>query len=444
MKGLLSQLENTLGSLSDNSDTEFNGISIDSRNIKKGNLFIAIKGKNFDGHDYIDNAFKNGASSLITERKFKNVPQIIVKNTEISLGQIASYYLNLIGPLSVGITGTNGKTSVTSLIGSMLNEYKPTITSHGNYNNQIGLPLSIFKLKNHHKFCVLEMGASKIGDINYLVNITLPKIVTLLNVSPAHLDSFKTINNILTSKEEIFLNQSYKKIVVLNKDDKYFSRWEKICEQHILKTISQSQTADYYISNKRDDIVTISTSKNETFDLDVKDQQKHLLDNILISIACSMEAGASSQHIINGYKNRIDVNGRFSVKKGINGSTIIDSSYNANPASFESSINSLISMNGRPWIILGDMGELGDKSEQYHCQIAKYAKEKGIEKIFITGKYQSSIANVFGKNAFSFETKPELIAFILPIIKDDVNILIKASRFMRFETIVDALTKIKY
>ena len=148
MKGLLSQLENALGSLSTNSDMEFNGISINSRNIKKGNLFIAIKGKNFDGHDYIGNAFKNGASSLITERKFKDVPQIIVKNTEISLGQIASHYLNLIGPLSIGITGTNGKTSVTSLIGSMLNEYKPTITNHGNYNNQIGLPLSVFKLKN--------------------------------------------------------------------------------------------------------------------------------------------------------------------------------------------------------------------------------------------------------------------------------------------------------
>ena len=182
MKTSLSKLENILHSKLINSNVNFDGISIDSRTIKKGNLFVAIKGKNFDGHEFIDDAIRKGSVAIIAEKQFKNIPQLLVKDTVLALGKISNYHINTLKPLTIGITGTNGKTTVTNLIGSMLNKFKKTITSFGNFNNQIGLPLSILKMNEGHEICVLEMGASKIGDINYLTSIAPPKIVALLNV----------------------------------------------------------------------------------------------------------------------------------------------------------------------------------------------------------------------------------------------------------------------
>ena len=233
MKGSLSQLENVLNSTLVNSNVNFNGVSIDSRTIKKGNLFVAIKGENFDGHQFINDAVKKGSAAIVTEKQLENIPQLVVKDTVIALGKIANFYLDTLKPLTIGITGTNGKTTVTKLIGSMLNKFKSTLTNFGNFNNHIGLPLSILKMNDKHQICILEMGASRKGDIEYLTSIACPRIVALLNVSPAHLESFQDIDNILLTKEEIFSDQGYEKIVILNKDDINFSRWNNLNFFHL-------------------------------------------------------------------------------------------------------------------------------------------------------------------------------------------------------------------
>jgi len=440
VKTSLSKLENILNSKLINSNVNFDGISIDSRTTKKGNLFVAIKGKNFDGHEFIDDAIKKGSVAIIAEKQFKNIPQLLVKDTVLALGKISNYHINTLKPLTIGITGTNGKTTVTNLIGSMLNKFKKTITSFGNFNNQIGLPLSILKMKEGHEICVLEMGASKLGDINYLTSIAPPKIVAILNVSPAHLESFKDLDNILLTKEEIFSDQGYKKIVILNKDDKNFSRWNNIVKKHQVRTISKTKEADYYINNIDNDTLTIKMPDNKSFKLVLKHHHKHYIDNILFSIACAVEAGASSRNIIDGYHDFNGVDGRFFINKGMNGSTIVDDSYNANPSSMKLSLESLISMEGTPWFVMGDMGELGEKSDDFHSQLAKFAKKIGVMKLFYVGKHSKLISKNFGDNSFCFNNKSDLINHIKNIISKDVNILIKASRFMEFESIVSALT----
>ena len=446
MKISIPDLEKILSTKATNvpSDTIFNGVSIDSRTIKENNIFFAIRGHNYDGHDYIEDALKNGAKAIICNRSIDNKPQFIVKNTITALGKLASHYTSLINPVTIGITGTNGKTTVTNLIASILKQHSLTLQTYKNYNNQIGLPLSIFKAEKKTKFFVLEMGASKNGDIQELTNIVNPKIVALLNVSPAHLDSFKTLENIIKTKEEILENNGYEKISILNIDDVNYKRWRTKSQNNTIKTISQNQYADYYLHNKTDNNLLIKTYKGDELNINNNKLEKHEIYNILFSIACSMEAGATSCDVVQGLRNTINIKGRFFKINGYNGSNIIDSTYNANPESFKASISSLSKMNGKKWLIMGDMGELGKDAKKYHMEIVDFAKKNKVEKIFLISKYSKEIKNQFGDEAHSFSTTTELIEFIKPTITPNINILIKASRFMKFEAIVDALSIGKY
>ena len=444
MKIYLSELENILGSSIINSDIAFEGISIDSRTIKKNELYIPIKGNKFDGHQFICDAVKNGASALISEKEYDNIPCIKVTDTTKALGMIATYYSGIINPIIIGITGTNGKTSVTNMTASILNHHTPTLKTFKNFNNEIGLPLSILKAEKKHQVFVLEMGASKKGDIKELVEIARPSIITILNVSPAHLDTFETVDNILLTKEEILSNQDFSKKVILNKDDKYFDRWVKKSHKHKVITISAKQPADYFVVSSTDNTLVVKTPTMNQIDIKIKNNVPYTIYNILFSIALASEAGANADNIMSGINNMLEVEGRFAMIDGCNGSNLIDSTYNANPASFRSTIDSLMQLTGEPWLIMGEMGELGDESEKYHIDIARYARDSGIKKLFVISKHADAIINEFGNNSYSFETNEQLITSVKPQITANLNILIKASRFMKYEVIVNALAAGKY
>jgi UDP-N-acetylmuramoyl-tripeptide--D-alanyl-D-alanine ligase len=445
MNILLSELENILKSEAINVHdlAPINGVSIDSRTISKNELFIAIKGDNHDGNIFINDAIKNGASLVISEDVLEDFPCIAVNDTTHALASIANFYVNKIHPIVIGITGTNGKTSVTNMTSMILQTYKKTLSTYKNYNNQIGLPLSILKARKNDEVFVLEMGASKVGDIKELVQIAKPTIVALLNVSPAHMDSFKSIENIIKTKEEILSYQGYPKTVILNLDDDNFSRWSLKANKNRIITISINKSADYYISTLKNNTICVKTPYSDIIDLHVNDVEPHTLNNILFSIALAYEAGARSSNVIKGLCNYNDVDGRFSIKKGHYGSRVIDSSYNANPHSFIASINSLVRLDHEPWLIMGEMGELGENSELYHRQVARYAHDMGVKKLFVISKHASEILDEFGQNSYKFDSIEALIIFIKPQLNHNVNILVKASRFMKFEIIVNALTERK-
>ena len=360
-----------------------NGVCTDSRVITKGDLFIPLHGKNFDGHDYIKEAKKNGAIAVLSEYDLKiDIPYLKVKDTLVALAKLATYYSSYISPITIGITGTNGKTTVTDMTAKITSQYKSTLKTYKNFNNNIGLPLSILQAKKSDEIFVLEMGASKRGDIKELVEIARPQIVALLNVSEAHLETFESLENILLTKEEIFLNQGYKKTVILNKDDQYYDRWVGKNNTNNIKTISLTEKADYTAIDISSSTMSIKTPYESEFQINITNNESFHLMNLLFSIALACESGARSDHIIPAFKNYNNVEGRFRICNGFNNSSIIDSSYNANPASFRASIDSLMSMGSNSWVIMGQMGELGAHSEKHHVELAHYAAKKGVEKLF--------------------------------------------------------------
>ena len=421
-------------------DGEINSFKIDSRKIVNNDVFIAIQGSNVDGHDYIDNALENGACLVITNRSHKNSSVLTVRDSVKALGIIANYYIKKVKSKSIGITGTNGKSTVTAMIASIMQLCFKTSQTLGNYNNQIGLPLSVLTSDINTEIYVLEMGASKVGDIRDLTTIANPKTVALLNVSSAHLESFGSLEKIYQTKEEILEDQGYEKNIVLNKDDDNFPRWAKKASRHNIITISKRQESDYRLIGQSPGTLIIKTKKYGIINVDTDYHEDHMITNILFAIACSAESGADKESIKRGLLTFEVPNGRFTVLNGYNNSEIIDSSYNANPVSFRAAIDSLVARrHDDKWIIMGQMGELGEDSEEHHINVVKYAESKKINKIFLISEHSESIKNNVKMDITIFKSKEDLIKFIAPMLKSNVSVLIKASRFMKFESIVNSL-----
>ena len=424
-------------------DQDVRNLSIDSREVKNGDLFVAIKGDNHDGHDYIQQSIKNGASSILCNDKIDtskiNVPHIICENTLNSLGLIASAYKKVIGsPFTIGITGTNGKTTVTKLTAEILSKSFSVSTTIGNYNNEIGLPLSILKSESeNYQKCVYELGASKKNDIYNLVNICEPDMTVLLNVSEAHMESFGSFENLINTKEEVFQHPSTKK-VVLNKDDKYYDRWREINSSKEITTISLNNEADYFIEKNDDSNIYLSTPKGR-IKICTTDLSNLLWINLLFSTALAMEAGASIQSVIEGVRSFSGVKGRFYCFVSSNKSLIIDDSYNANPESMKSSLNQLKYLKKDKIFIMGDMGELGEKSLIHHLSIFKLAKNIGVKYLLYMGKYKDEAVSTFGAGCTTFDDIIELINHARNVSDETTAVLIKASRFMNFDKIAEGL-----
>ena len=423
-------------------DSKINSFKIDSREVEPNDVFIALSGSNVDGYDYIDEAIHNGACLVITNRSHKSPLALYVRDSIQALGSIASYYLRKLDVKSIGITGTNGKSTVTAMTASITQQFFKTAKTLGNYNNQIGMPLSILTADKNTEIFVLEMGASKVGDIRELTTIVKPKTVALLNVSSAHLETFGNLENVYKAKEELLEDQGYEKIVILNKDDENFLKWKKKSARHHVITISKIQDSDYRLIGQSPGKLIIGTKKFGIINIDTKHHEEYMITNMLFSIACAAESGVNAESIKRGLESFELPDGRFTVLGGFNNSNIIDSTYNANPESFKAAIDSLVLRDSREkWIVMGQMGELGEASEEHHIAVLQYAESKKINKIFLISDHAENIMKSVKTEINIFKSKEDLIKYILPMLKSDIDVLIKASRNMKFETIVKSLVK---
>lgn len=425
-------------------DALYQGISMDSRDLQPGDLFIALKGEQTDGHDYVEIAEKQGAAGLIVDRPVTSkVATLVVEDTCVALAHFAkAMRLRCAIPL-VAITGSCGKTSIKEMLYSILSLRGPTLATQGNFNNEIGVPLTLARLRPEHWAAIIEMGARRKGDIRYLMSLAQPTVSLISNASMAHVEIFGSLQSIAEAKGEIYENLSPKGIAIINQDETQADFWRS-------KMPPGRKVIGFALKNKADiyarDIQFEAQHSRCTLWIDqqkialhLKVPGQHVLYNALAAAAAAHALGIDAQTIQEGLERFSSVSGRLQFKKGPVHSTIIDDTYNANPASMQAALAVLARQSGSKCFIMGDMLELGDQALDYHQAIGLAAKKYGIDKFYGVGKMTRAAAEAFGQGAQYFHDQKSLIEKLLSEIPQGATLLVKGSRGMRMERVVECL-----
>ncbi|WP_315114431.1 UDP-N-acetylmuramoyl-tripeptide--D-alanyl-D-alanine ligase [uncultured Clostridium sp.] len=436
---------------------KFNGVSTDTRKIEKGNIFFALKGESFNGNSYINVASDKGATLCIVDEiifdkeNIKECTSIIkVENTRRALLDLAEYYRSKLNIKIVGITGSTGKTSTKDLTAAALSSKYRVFKTEGNFNNEIGLPLMIFKLNNDYDIAVLELGMNNLGEIHRMCKAARPDIALITNVGISHIENLKTRENILKAKLEItdFFNEE--NVLIVNGDNDLLNSLSSD-EFNIIKT-GFNNRGDYYAHHiiLNEDSVSFKVSEEnsgENEDIEINLPGKHNVWNALLSIACGRVLGMSLKEIKEGLKNNINTTGmRLDIIREEK-YTIINDCYNASPDSMKAGIDVLINIKGeRKIAVLGTMKELGDEAYNAHKEVGKYVAEKGIETLITLGEFNKAYEEGYinetkdiKKEILSFNDEDEVIKFLKSYIKYGDVLLFKASRAMKFEGIIEKL-----
>ena len=422
---------------------KFHVISINSKKIKKDDIFIAIKGLNFDGHDYINEAFKNGAiAAIISDEEKISKNTILVNDTKKSLADIASLILMKFKPFIIGITGSNGKTTTKELIKSILDSNYGTnkiLATQANYNNDIGLPLTIFNLNSEHSHIVLEIGMNHPKEISYLANIAPPNFAVITNIGEAHIENFKNREAIANEKKDILRNLKAEGIAILPKDSEFFNFLVKDLKNIKVLSFGMRKDADISCELLNHKKILIKTPK---YDLEIKSKLlgHNNISNILAAVTCAYQLKINPTIIKEGIENITPIPSRLELKEGKKRADIIDDTYNANPSSFLSAIEVLNEFPGKKILVIGDMAELGKNSRIYHQELSRSIKETKIDITLGLGKYTKEIITLLGRNNTWFRSKDDLVKHLYSCMKGS-TILVKGSRSMKMEEIVKKLIK---
>jgi len=439
-------------------DFVFTDSRLNESEIEKGHgLFIALKGENFDAHRFVKEVSKNDIAGVIVEQQCEiNLPQIIVKDTRIALGELARLNRSGSNAKFVAVTGSCGKTTVKEMLASILTLCGSTLATKGNLNNDIGAPLTLLEIDQSIEYGVIELGANHAGEIAYTSGITQPDVALVNNVTAAHLQGFGDLQGVASAKSEIYSSLTNEGVAVINADDKFSSYFEdKVNSKKLLFSVKNE-------SNIFATDIVLNSDQSTSFDLNYQQQKIHItlpligehnVSNALAAASCCIALGISLNTISEGLKNTPVVSGRLMVSQLANGCRIIDDSYNANLASVKAAIDLLVNYSSSTILVLGDMGELGELSQKYHQQVGAYARSKGVSKLFTYGeltKFSQLAYNHKEKNNEDFEQsdtrllnhfsqQQKLIIKLIKEANEGVTILVKGSRSAHMENIVNAL-----
>lgn len=429
-------------------DKVIHQVITDSRVDCREALFVALKGANFDGHEFINNAVEQGAVAALVEHPVTTqIPQIVVADTEKALGKIAGHVRDQVNPLVIGITGSAGKTTVKEMVASILRQKGHVLATQGNFNNHIGVPLTLLRLEETDQYAVIEMGANHVGEIAYCASIAKPDVSVINNVEAAHLEGFGSIEGVSKAKSEIYEGLSEEGTAVINLDSAFADDWAERFKSLHKVTVSRHKDANFVADNCQlqangnvlFDMQHTQDGSSQTVTVQLPVPGMHNVSNALVAAALASVAGADMEMIKNGLETMVSVKGRLNQFKAPNGALIVDDTYNASVASVKAATDYLASLSGTKVLVLGDMGELGDESERYHREVGEYAKHRNIDRLLVCGKWVKHSAEAFGKQAHWFETKDMLVSYMKSIIQSDYKILVKGSRSARMEQVVDAL-----
>ena len=436
----LSELAAALGCAPPSLELEISEIVSDSRKAQSGSLFAALPGTHFDGHDFVDAAVRLGAKALLVERPIEtDTPQLVVDDVLIALGKIAALLRNRLDPEVIGITGSNGKTTVKEMVASILRLEGEVLATQGNFNNELGLPLSLFELEEKHRYAVLEMGASKSGDIGYLAQIARPDVGLVNNIASAHLEGFGSEGGVARTKGEMFASLPASGWAVMNADEPWLDVWREMNTAGNTITFGVGAGSDVCVEETKSG--GRITTPDGSFDLQLALPGGHNLINAAAATAIAMALGINMEIIRQGLERVEPVPGRLNLLHTAAGWTVIDDTYNANPASLYSALQVLAGIPGEPWLVLGDMKELGTDSSKMHREVGENARFMGVRRLLATGEMSKHTVDAFGPGAEHFENRDELIEALRRNIRPGVNCLVKGSRSMGMESVVEAIVQ---
>jgi len=424
-------------------DATFRGVSTDTRSIKPGELFVALQGPNFDGATFVPHAARAEAAGAVVGRPVDTaLPIITVGDTQRALGKLAAAWRRQMPATVIAITGSNGKTTLKELLASCLSQAADTLATHGNLNNEIGVPLMLLRLSEKHRYAVIEMGANHHGEIAYLTSLAAPQVVAITNAGPAHLEGFGSIEGVARAKGEILSGEPRPDYAVLNADDDYFGYWKTQASDVNVLSFGLSAEADVRASRIE------ATDGGSRFTLRLADTRvdvslslagRHNVVNACAAAAIAYALGIEPAQIAEGLESVVPVGGRLQPVRSATGAVLYDDSYNANPVSVQAAAEFLASREGRHWMVLGDMKELGGDAELLHAHTGWVIREAGVENLLATGPLASKAVESFGANGRWFATIDELVEALLGAIAPGDVVLVKGSRSMGMERVVDAL-----
>lgn len=424
-------------------DAEVTGVAIDTRKLEPGQMFVAIKGEHVDGHDYLAEAAARGAvAAMVTRRVDSDLPQLLVDDTVLALGDLASALRAQRDVRVIGITGSNGKTTVKTLAASILSRHAPTHVNLGNYNNELGLPLTLLAMPADARFAVLEMGAGKPGDIAYLAAIARPDIGLVNIIAPAHLERMGSVQGVAETKGALYQALPADGVAIINADDAFASFFEGLAGGRRILRFGLDHPADVGADILEQGVdrsrFLLHTPQGEA-EVVLPLPGRHNVANALAATAIALALEVPLSTIVTGLQQVPGVAGRLRTAAMPGGWTLIDDTYNANPSSMGVAIDTLALAGGERWLVIGDMAELGEDARALHAQVGRYALDRAIDRLFAVGPLSAAAVEAFGGHGEHFTDKAALIAALQARLHGGVTCLVKGSRSAAMEQVVAAL-----
>lgn len=446
MNWSLSQIAAAVNGRLVGADVTVEGVSTDTRAIAKGALFIALAGERFDAHDFLDQAMAAGAGALLVADAGKlpaGVSAVVVDDTRLALGRLAAAWRARFALPVIAVTGSNGKTTTKEMIAAILKvaHGAAVLSTRGNLNNDIGLPLTLLGLSAAHRAAVIEMGMNHPGEIAYLAPIGAPTVALVTNAQRAHLEGMGDLDEVAREKGAIFSGLPAEGVAVINADDSYAGYWRGVAAGRPVRSFAIDGAADVVGKVRQHGLETaidLSAPEGEVH-IALRIPGRHNAGNAVAAAAACLAAGVPLAAVAAGLESFYGVKGRLQRRAGKLGAEILDDTYNANPDSVRAGIDVLASTIGRKLLILGDMGEIGEACAQYHDEIGGYAKSQGVDLLFALGEATKAAVRNFGDGARHFCHVDKLIAAADKELGPDTTVLVKGSRFMKMERVADAL-----
>jgi len=424
-------------------DVTFSQVSTDTRTLMQGDLFVALQGENFDGHDCLQQAQDAGAvAAMVSRLPESSLPLLKVGDTRLGLGELASIWRKHFSIPLAAVTGSNGKTTVKEMIAAIMRQGGDVLATFGNLNNDIGVPLTLLRLQDQHCAAVIEMGANHAGEIKYLCSLASPTVAVITNAAAAHLEGFGSLEGVAKAKGELFSGLEETGIVVMNADDPFAPLWMRLAGNRKIIRFGLDKKAEVSAD-------WVQTDGSLSLDLQTPDGScslrlplpgRHNVMNALAAVAVSQAMGADLNMIKTGLESIEPVGGRLQILAGLPGMQLLNDTYNANPDSFAAAIEVLAGLPGdNKWLVLGDMGELGENAAQLHADCARIAHEHGVDRLYATGELSKDAVRSFGESAYWFPTKEDLVKQLCLDWQGEGALLVKGSRSMRMEQVVKQL-----